>query len=111
MASSEIITFEDKGTTYTLEFDRETAVRAERAFGISMAELQTGKTYMVRDLFAAAFVKHHPHIKPTTVQSFYDRITDKVDLYNKLALMYAAAAGTLLEDPEDMGNAISWKSE
>lgn len=111
MAANDTITFTDNGVKYTLEFDRDSATRAERAMGISMSELQTGKTYLVKDLFAAAFAKHHPHIKPSTVESLFNRITDKTGLYQKLVYMYASAASTVLEDPEDEGNAISWKAE
>lgn len=110
MASNEKIVFEYEGTKYTLEFDRETAVQAERAFGISVSELNSGKSHVVKDLFAASFLKHHPKIKNTTVNMFYDNIEDKTGLYRHLSEMYAAAAQTLLEDPEDEGKAISWKT-
>lgn len=109
MASNDRITFESNGTTYTLEFDRDSATRAERTFGISLSDLQSGKTYLVHDLFFAAFIKHHPHIKGPVVEDFFNRMPDKTELYQKLVQMYAAAAGSLLDDPEDEGKVLSWK--
>lgn len=111
MANNDRIVFESNGAKYTLEFDRDTAVKAERAFGISLAELQSGKTYIVHDLFVASFMKHHPHIKGQVVEEFFKNISNKSELYSKLVTMYAAAAGSLLEEPEDEGKAISWKAE
>lgn len=109
MAANTKIKFEYEGTTYTLEFDRDTAQKAERAFGISIGEIQSGKTYLVHDLFMAAFMKHHPHIKPSVVDGFFENIKDKTELYQTLAKMYAEAAGSLLDEPEDEGKAIGWK--
>lgn len=111
MAANNRITFESNGSTYILEFDRDSAQRAERSLGISMADLQSGKTYLVHDLFMAAFIKHHPHIKGTVVDQFFENIENKTELYSALVRMYAEAAGSLLDDPEDEGKAISWKVE
>lgn len=108
MAANKQIVFESNGAKYTLEFDRDTAQRAERGLGISMSELQSGKTYMVHDLFAAAFLKHHPHAKPSTIDGFFEAISDKAGLYEALVEMYVDAAASLLEEPEE-GKAISWK--
>ena len=102
------ITFEYEGTEYILEFDRETAQKAELTFDVSMSELLSGKTAMMYALFTAAFMKHHPRIKPTTVRMFWERMPEKQELYAALVAMYGNTVGTLLEDPEE-GKAISWK--
>ena len=102
------ITFEYEGAEYILEFDRESAQRAEMMFDVSMNELLSGKTSMMYALFTAAFLKHHPKIKTSTVQMFWNRMPDKQELYMALVTMYYNTVGTLLEDPEE-GNALSWK--
>lgn len=102
------IQFESNGSTYTLEFDRKSAMDAERMFGISISEVQSGKVSMLPLLFAGAFVKHHPHIKSGVVSGMLDKMGDKASLYQALAGMYLEAASTVLEDPEE-GNALAWK--
>lgn len=108
MAENQMIKFDYNGTTYVLEFDRESAVRAERMYDISMSELQSGKSYLAEALFAAALAKHHPKMKSSTAKTLFDLMEDKVGLYTKLTGMYAAAAGSLLDDPSDEGKAITW---
>ena len=111
MAHNTRITFEWNGSEYVLEFDRDSAVKAEEGYGISMRELSAGKASTAYDLFACAFIKHHPRIKGSTVKAIYDQMTDKVGLNEQLMQMYAEAAGSLLDDPDDEGKAISWKAK
>lgn len=103
------IKFESNGTTYTLEFDRNTAMQAERMFDISIGEVQAGKISMLPSLFAAAFMKHHPNIKNGVVSGMLDKMSDKAGLYQMLAAMYLETASSVLEEP-DAGNALTWKA-
>lgn len=103
-----MIKFESNGTTYTLEFDRASVVKAERLYDISMSELATGKTGMMQMLFYAAFIKHHPNMKRNVMEGFWDSMPDKTGLYEALVTMYAEVANATLEDPEE-GKALAWK--
>ena len=77
-------------------------------FDLSLQEVTSGKVTAVRELFMAAFIKHHPHIKPSVANGFFDAMPDKSALYEKLVEMYGETVGTLLDEPDE-GKAISWK--
>ena len=103
------IKFQSNGATYTLEFDRSTAMQAERMYDVSISEVQSGKVSLLPALFAAAFMKHHPHIKGGVVSGLLDQMGDKAGLYQELARMYMETASSVLEEPEE-GKALAWKT-
>lgn len=103
------IVFTDNGVQYTLGFDRASAMKAEKLFDLSLNEAMSGKSSAIQNLFYAAFIKNHPHIKPRTVQSLWEKLTDKQSLYQALVAMYGNTAGSVLEEPEE-GKGISWKT-
>ena len=102
------IEFESNGTTYTLEFDRRSAEVAERTMGLSLSDLLNGKLTLFPSLFQAAFLKHHPKIKPSVVQAFFESMEDKQELFQALVGMYAECVTTLVDEPEE-GKGNSWK--
>ncbi len=104
-----IIKFSYEGSDFLLEYDRESAERAESLFGISPTEVFTGKVTVMKALFAGAFIKHHPKAKTTTIDALWDLMPDKDELYKTLVGMYMNTVGTLLEDPEE-GKALSWEA-
>lgn len=104
-----VIEFDWNGTTYTLEYDRESAQQAESMFDISPSDVFSGKVAIQKGLFAGAFIKHHPKIKASTVEGLWRSMTDKDELYKALVGMYFNTVGSLMEDPEE-GKAISWKA-
>ena len=103
------IQFQSEGATYTLEFDRETAMEAERLYDISVNEVSQGKVSYLAPLFFAALKKHHPHMKATTKQALFDKMGNRAELYQRLSVMFAETASSVLEDPDE-GNALTWKA-
>ena len=61
-----------EGREFTLEFNRKTVVRAERA-GLNLQEIDSKPMTMVGIMFWAAFLFHHPWI----TQEQTDRILDE----------------------------------
>lgn len=96
--------------TYTLEFDRRSASIAERTFGFSAPDLMGGKVTYFPQLFQAAFMKHHPKIKPSVVQGLFEDAENKEELYEALTAMFIECVGTLMDEPEE-GNGIGWTLE
>ena len=106
----ERIEFDYEGTKYIMEFDRDTAMQTEKAYDDSLPDLRAGKITAMEALFAGSFMKHHPNIKPSTVDRFRDMMGDKVELYRNLTAMYSVCISALLAEPEE-GNAISWAAK
>ena len=103
------ITFDYEGTEYTMEFDRDTVAQTEKVFDITIGDVRDGKIGAFEGLFYGAFLKHHPNMKPATVENFMRLMPDKMSLFRNLAIMYMNCVNTLLEDPEP-GKAIGWKA-
>lgn len=104
---TEIVFRDETGVEFTLGFDRESAMKAEQLYNLSLNEVMSGKVSAIRSLFSAAFIKNHPHAKPQTVQRLWEALENKQGLYEALLAMYANSAGSLLEEPEE-GKGISW---
>ena len=103
------IKFDYMGTTYIMEFDRETVAQTEKMFDISIADVRDGKISAFEGLFHGAFLKHHPNIKQATVENFMKLMPDKQAVFRNLAMMFGNCVNTLLDEPEE-GNAISWEA-
>lgn len=101
------IKFEYNGTEYIMEFDRESVAQTEKLFDFSIADVRDGKISAFEALFYGAFLKHHPNIKPTTVELFMKKMPNKQEVFKNLAAMYNDCISTLLEEPEE-GEALSW---
>ena len=106
----ERIEFEYEGTKYIMEFDRDTATQTEKVYDVSLPDISAGKITAMEALFAGSFMKHHPNIKPTTIETFKNMMGDKVSLYKALVGMYSTCISTLLDEPEQ-GKAISWAAK
>lgn len=104
------IVFTDNGVTYTLGFDRASAMKAEKIFDLSLNEATSGKSSAIKSLFFASFIKNHPHIKPRTMNQLWEKLEDKQGLYEVLVGMYGNTAGSVLEEPE-AGKGIGWKAQ
>ena len=98
-----ILTIGDK--TYTLEFNRNSVVSAERA-GLDLEQIKTAPTTTIPLLFFAAFRMHHPEVT--------QKDTDKILLetlhglkpeeIQRLGELYAAPTNALLNTSEDDGD-------
>lgn len=101
------IKFEYNGSPFILEYDRASAMQAERILGISLNSIQSGKLSVNYDLFAGAFLKHHPNIKTATIDAIFNALSDKADLFHELQTMYVESLTSIMDEP-DSKNVISW---
>lgn len=101
------IEFVYNGSTYIMEFDRKSIVRAEENLGLGIKEMQEMGISTFPKLFHAALLKHHPRIKESTVDMLYGKMSEKNDLLQTLGQMYADVVQSLFEEPAE-GEAISW---
>lgn len=112
MAAGEVssISFDYNGTTYTMEFDRDTIAQTEKMFDFSIGDVRAGKISAFEALFHGAFLKHHPNIKQSTVDLFMRKLPNKQELFRNLATMYSESISTLLEEPDE-GEALTWTAK
>ena len=103
------IVIEYNGSDYVLEFDRASAMKAEKAYGLSLEELTTGRSYVLVNLFRSAFLKNHSKMQVSVIDSLYEDIEDKMGLYEALSGMYAEVVNETLAEPKEPGKAIGWK--
>lgn len=101
------INFSYEKKDYTLEFNRQ-IVRNMESQGFILDELVTKPATMIPMLFYGAFYKNHKGIKRSLVDEMFDEISNKSDLIQALAEMYAETLSSLMDDSaEDSGN-VSW---
>ena len=104
-----ILTVDD--TTYTLEFNRNSVMSAER-HGLTMRDVMNMDTPMTTlpELFYAAFKMHHPSItRAETDTILFDKLGGlEQKVIQRLMELYAAPAETLLRS-EDAGEAKNVK--
>jgi len=101
------IKFEYKGVKYRLEYDRDSAMQAEKAYDVSLMDVKDAKMSALSGMFKGAFIKNHPETSPELMDEIFAAFTNKGELYRTLALMYTDCLAWLIEEPEE-GNAISW---
>ena len=110
MAKTISFKWDKDGRTYTLEFTRTTAGRLEKA-GFKASEIEDNMNWMLPILWKCAFLAHHSDAKDETVEEIFNSITNKKDLYNRLAEMYGETLESLFAEPEEgaEGN-ITWEA-
>lgn len=92
---------------YILEFTRDSVRTMERQ-GFNANELMVKPMTMLPDLFAGAFIAHHPYTKRKLIDEIFEHIGNKQELIGKLVEMYNEPLATLMEDKEgDEGN-VGW---
>lgn len=106
---SKQISFEYKGTNYTLEFNRKTVQAMERD-GFVVQEIESKPMTALPMLFAGAFRMHHRFIKRELIDEIYDAMPNKDDLIGKLAEMYNEPLVSLLNEPEESEKKVEWKA-
>lgn len=99
------ITDPDEGREYTLEFNRKSVVKAERA-GLDINQIDSKSMTMITLLFWAAFQMHHPHMTlEQTDKILFDSLggltEEEVEYLGKL---YAATLSTLISSKEEGQN-------
>lgn len=101
------IKFEYKGVKYVLEYDRESAMQAEKMFDISIGDVRDLKISAFDGLFKGAFLKHHSTVDQDLVEEIMGCFSNKVELFKNLAAMFGDCVTSLLAEPDE-GNAIRW---
>lgn len=104
------IEFEYKGKEYTLEYTRESVKQMQRE-GFAAGDLVNKPMIVLPQLFAGAFKAHHRFdVKQKDIDEIFAQFKNKQALVEKLAEMYHEPMETLMDDPEDEGNAIAWEA-
>lgn len=105
------ISFEYKGKEYTLEYTRESVKQMQRE-GFAASDLVNKSMIVLPQLFAGAFKAHHRYdVKQKEIDEMFAQFKNKQALVEKLAEMYHEPMETLMDDPEDEGNAIAWEAD
>lgn len=101
------ISFQHKGTDYTLEFTRDSIKQMERV-GFSLDTAASQPVTALETLFKYAFVAHHPRISQTVLKEIWDGMDDKNGLFEALIDLYNEPLEAMFEEPEE-GKKIEWK--
>ena len=100
------ITFEYRGTKYTLEYTRKTIKRMEEN-GFRINQVAEQPMSMLPALFAGAFLAHHRYTPQDTIDDIFEHMGDKENLYVALGELYRATMEALTAEPTE-GN-IKWE--
>lgn len=101
------ISFEYKGTNYTLEYTRDSA-RALQLAGFDDSKIATQELVMIPLLFKYSFLEHHKNIRGAVIDEIFEHLTNKQPLMEKLAEMYYNTVSTLTDEPEDDSGKVEW---
>lgn len=93
--------------TYTLEFTRN-SVKALEERGFVISDIGDKPMSTLPALFAGAFKAHHPWVKQEVVDNIFDKITNREQLFRKLAEMYNETIETLMAEPEEDEGNVTW---
>ena len=104
---SKQLTFDYKGTKYTLEYTRRTVEQMEKA-GFVAEEIQTKPMLLLPQLFAGAFLAHHRFVKADVIDEIYSKMTNKSELIGKLAEMYNEPILALIDEPAESSENLTW---
>lgn len=105
MAKQLIFTYD--GKEYTLEFTRRTVTEMEKK-GFIASDITQKPMTTLPALFAGAFLAHHRFVKEDVINDIYSKLTDKESLISKLAEMYNEPILTLVEEPAEGEENLSW---
>ena len=72
--------------------------------GFDINSYQKKQVNFIRQLFAGAFIAHHPKLPLTKIDEIYDSLENKEGLLDELAQMYAEPVNTLVSS----GN-VKWE--
>lgn len=104
------ITFPYNGKDYTLEFSRNVVSQMERR-GFVIDDIDEKPVSVITDLFAGAFIVHHPSMKRNTVEKIYDNMRDKKGLLRALVAMYDESRESLMDDEGNADWTPNWEIE
>lgn len=102
------ILFEYEGTRYTLEFNRNAIRKMERA-GFVAEDIQSKPMTVLPELFAGAFIMHHPYLKRERIDKIYEKMTNRMKLIERLSEMYQEPILAMMDEPEEDEGNVSWE--
>ena len=102
------ITFEYEDEVYTLEFSRRTVGMMENA-GFKLEDLVDKQVTRLPQLFAGAFLMHHPRMKEEKINKIYKDMGDKDQLFTELIDLYRVPIEAMYDEPEDDSKKVKWK--
>ena len=103
---SKVINFEYEGKKYTLEYDRASVAAMEKR-GFRLNNLDDMPASTLPALFSGAFIKNHKYVKPEVINTIFDSLCGKREIFAKLGEMYGDALNSLVDD--DSGN-VTWEA-
>lgn len=108
MAKKIVFQYGDK--EYTLAFTRASITKME-ADGFVASDIGEKPMSRLPQLFAGAFLAHHPFVKRETVNDILDHMKDKQGLYASLGEMYGECIKALIDDPEESEGNVTWEMQ
>lgn len=105
-----VLKFEYEGVPYTLEFTRKTVEKMERR-GFSISEVTTKPMTAIPQLFAGAFLAHHPTVKAQLVDEILENMGDKENLIAELSDLYSEPILSLIESEPGKKGKVAWTVE
>ena len=106
MAKQIRLTFE--GTTYTLEFNRNAIRKMERG-GFIANDIDKKPATVLPELFAGAFIMHHPYMKRDKIDAIFEKTPNRMMLVERLGAMYNEPIEAMLDEPEEAAGNASWE--
>lgn len=106
MAKQIRFTYED--VAYTLEFNRNAIRRMERN-GFVADHIQSQPATMLPELFAGAFIMHHPYLKRDKIDAIFAKMTNRMKLIERLSEMYNEPILAMMDEPEEATGNVSWE--
>lgn len=107
MATS--ISFSYDGEDYTLEFNRSSVSVLERKYKFTINDVEELRVSAFPDLFACAFIMHHPNVKRSVVDEIFDSMGSKSELIEALCEMYIEVVQSVMSEEPAKGKATSWQ--
>ena len=105
MAKQLRFTYQDK--EYCLEYTRKSVEMMERN-GFKASEIQDKPMTTLPALFAGAFLANHKFIKQDVVDAIFAKMTNRGELFGKLAVMYNEPIATLIDEPDEAEGNLDW---
>ena len=104
------IRLEHEGTTYTLEFTRNT-IRTMEGQGFRIDELSAMPMTRLPQLFRGAFLANHRFLNGKVIDEIYDATTHKDELFAALGEMYGDVMNSMMGVAEEGAGNANWTLE
>jgi len=104
---SKQLRFSYKDKEYVLEYTRKSVEQMERQ-GFIASDINEKPMSTLPKLFAGAFYANHPYVSKAVVEELFSKMTNRLELIEKLAEMYNEPIQTLIDEPEESEGNLSW---